>query len=103
MYGVCIMQRTNVYLDDRQLGLLRALSSMRGEPVAALVREAIDAWLEAQGARKVPDDEWRRRLGELLARREKIADELGLTEEQVERDVFEAIREVREAQAARRR
>jgi len=97
------MQRTNVYLDDRQLGLLRALSSMRGEPVAALVRQAIDAWLEAQGARQVPDDEWRRRLGALLEDRQHVADELGLTEEQVEETVFEAIREVREARAARRR
>jgi hypothetical protein len=97
------MQRTNVYLNDRQLGLLRALSTMRGEPVAALVREAIDAWLESQSARKVPDDEWRRRLASLLARHERIAEELGLTEEQVERDVFEAIREVREARSARRR
>lgn len=97
------MQRTNVYLDDTQLGLLRALSTMRGEPVAALVREAIDAWLEAQGAKKIPDDEWGRRFDELLERRQRIADELELTEEQVERDVFEAIREVREARAARRR
>jgi hypothetical protein len=97
------MQRTNVYLDDRQLGLLRALSTMRGEPVAALVREAIDAWLESQGARKIPDDEWGRRFDELLKRRRQIWLELGISEEEAERDIAEAIREVREARAARRR
>ena len=97
------MKRTNVYLEDRQLGLLRALSTVRGEPVAALVRQAIDSWLEAQGAREVPDDEWRRRLGALLDDRQRVAEELGLTEERVEKDVFDAIREVREARAARRR
>jgi hypothetical protein len=97
------MQRTNVYLDDRQLGLLRALSTMRREPVAALVRQAIDAWLEAQGAREVPDDEWKRRFEELLERRRRIWLELGISEEEAERDIAEAIREVREARAARRR
>lgn len=97
------MQRTNVYLDDTQLGLLRALSTMRGEPVAALVREAIDAWLEAQGARQISDDEWGRRFDELLKRRRRIWLELGISEEEAERDIAEAIREVREARAARRR
>jgi hypothetical protein len=97
------MQRTNVYLDDRQLGLLRLLGETRNAPVAALIREAIDAWLESQGVREISQDEWERRFDALMERRSKIADELGLTEEQVEETVFEAIREVREARAARRR
>ena len=97
------MRRTNVYLDDRQLNLLRLLGETRDVPVAALIREAIDAWLASQGVREISEDEWERRFDALMERRAKIAEELELTEEQVERDVFEAIREVREARAARRR
>jgi len=97
------MKRTNVYLDDRQLGLLRALSATRGQPVAALVREAVDAWLESQGVREVPEEEWDRRFDEMMERRRKIWAELGISEEEAERDIAEAIREVREERAARRR
>ena len=103
MYDVCTMRRTNIYLDDEQLASLRGLSERRGEPVATLVREAIDAWLAAQGVRRIPDDEWQRRFSELLQRRARIADEQGFSQEEVERDVMEAVREVRRARAARRR
>ncbi len=102
MCGVCTMRRTNVYLDDRQRDLLRLLGERRGLPVAALVREAVDAFFESQGVRRIEQDERKRRFDALMAERRRVADELGLTEEQVERDVFEAIREVREARAARR-
>lgn len=102
MYGVCIMRRTNVYLDERQIDLLRLLGERRGESVASLVREAIDAYLESQGIEPVTEDEWRRRFDALMSDRRTVAEELGLTEEQVERDVFDAIREVREARAASR-
>lgn len=96
------MRRTNVYLDDRQLDLLRLLGERRGLPVAALVREAIDGYLESQGVRRLEDDEWKRRFDALVGERRRTAESLGLTEDQVEREVFEAIREVREARAARR-
>ena len=49
MYGGSTMKRTNIYRDDEQLELLRSLGERRGEPVAALVREAVDDWLRAQG------------------------------------------------------
>jgi hypothetical protein len=97
------MKRTNIYLDDEQLELLRGLGERRGAPVAALVREAIDAWLEAQGARRLPQDEWERRFADLLERRDRIAKEHGFDEAEVERDVMDAVREVRRARAARRR
>ena len=103
MYDVWAMKRTNIYLDDEQLALLRGLGERRGEPVASLVREAVDAWLEAQGARRLPEDEWKRRFGELLERRERIAKERGFADADVERDVTAAVREVRRARAARRR
>jgi Ribbon-helix-helix domain len=97
------MRRTNIYLEEDQLATLQALGEHRGVPVARLVREAVDAWLEAQGVRRVPLDEWERRFDELLERRRRIAAEGGFSEEEVERDVMEAVREVRKARAARRR
>jgi hypothetical protein len=102
MYGVCTMRRTNIYLDDEQLESLRSLSDRRGQPVATLVREAIDAWLAAQGVRRIPEDEWRDRFAALLERRARIAAERGFEEEDVERDVMEAVRDVRAARARRR-
>lgn len=102
MYDVWAMQRTNIYLSNDQLEALRAISIQRGAPVAKLVREAVDAWLEANGARPIPRDEWERRFDELLERRRQIAEELGFSEKEVERDVMAAVREVREARAARR-
>jgi hypothetical protein len=97
------MRRTNIYLDDDQLELLRNLGERRGEPVAVLVREAVDEWLRAQGARRVSEDEWQRRFDELLRRRDRIARERGFDEAEVERDVMAAVRDVRRARAARRR
>jgi hypothetical protein len=97
------MKRTNIYLDEDQLETLRALGDQRGVPVAQLVREAVDAWLEGQGARRIPRDEWERRFDALLERRDRIWKELDVTEEEVERDVARAVREVRRARAARRR
>jgi hypothetical protein len=102
-YDVWAMRRTNIYLDDEQLESLRGLSERRGQPVATLVREAIDEWLSAQGVRRVPDDEWQRRFAALLERRTRIAEEEGFTQQDVDQDVMEAVREVRRARAARRR
>jgi hypothetical protein len=103
MYGVCTMQRTNVYLDERQLGLLRLLGRARGVPVAVLVREALDEWLDSQGVREVPDDEWQQRFDQLMERRRQIWSQLGVPAEELESDIAEAVREVREARAAARR
>jgi hypothetical protein len=97
------MKRTNIYLDDEQLQLLRGLGERRGEPVAALVREAVDQWLRAQRARRVSEDEWELRFDALLRRRDRIARERGFDESDVERDVMAAVREVRRARTARRR
>jgi hypothetical protein len=97
------MIRTNVYLDERQLRALRGLSEREGQPVAALVREAVDRWLEGRGARVIDHDEWTRRFDSLFARRDRIARDLGFDDADVERDVREAVREVRRTAAARRR
>jgi Arc/MetJ-type ribon-helix-helix transcriptional regulator len=97
------MRRTNIYLDDHQLDGLRRLAERRGRPVAELVREALDAWLDSQGVRAVPEDEWQRRFDDLLARRRGRARTRPVKPETVERDVLTAVREVRRARAARRR
>lgn len=94
------MQRTNVYLDEQQLNTLRSLSEARGEPVAALVRQAIDDWLEHNGVRPIPADEWERRFDALLERRARIARRSKPSPSRLERDVATA---VDEARSARRR
>jgi hypothetical protein len=98
------MQRTNIYLADRQLALLRQLGARRGEPVAGLVRVAVDEWLERQGARAVSGDEWQQRFTTLLDRRTDVAASRPDQERQVTADVTDAVAEVRSerARASRR-
>ena len=102
MYDV-LVQRTNIYLDDDSLTALRALSRARGTSVAHLVREAIQDWIEAQGVRHVEPDEWRRRFDRLLAERRRVYERHQWDPDEVERDVMEAVREVRAERAAGRR
>jgi hypothetical protein len=97
------MRRTNVYLSDEQLDTLRRIGTLRAQPVAELVREAVDYWLQAQGVRSLPADELERRFDALLARRRQAAREQAFEPAEVERDVMQAVREVRKARAARRR
>jgi hypothetical protein len=96
------MKRTNIYLSDGQLGALKAVAAERDVPVAVLVREAVDSWLDSQGVRLLGEDEWQRRFEELLERRRRTADELGVSAEAVDADVLAEVKEVRRARAARR-
>ncbi|MFA5787941.1 MAG: ribbon-helix-helix protein, CopG family [Actinomycetota bacterium] len=96
------MRRTNIYLDESQVLTLRRLGERRGTPVAALVREAIDAWLGSQGVSPVSDDEWTRRFSSLLTRRARLAGRETPAEEAVERDVARAVAEARKVRVARR-
>jgi hypothetical protein len=97
------MERTNIYLDEREVAALRMLSRRTGRPVAALVREAVDAWLDARGVRVVAEDEWTRRFAELLGRRGRLAAAEGWSDEQVAPDIARAVAEVRRSRAAGRR
>jgi hypothetical protein len=63
--------------------------------VAALVREAVDQWLAGQGVQPIPEDEWQSRFSALLDRRARIAEEQNFSQDEIERDVMEAVREVR--------
>ena len=91
------MIRTNVYLDEEQLGALRAVSESRGEPVASLVRQAVDDWLAENGVRQIPVDEWERRFDALLHRRARVNRRVKPTPARVEQDVAAAVAEVRSA------
>jgi hypothetical protein len=97
------MQRTNIYMSDVQLDTLRRIADQRGVPVAELVRQAVDAWLEEQGVRVIDEDEWSKRFESLLTRRRAFAARHPISEETVERDVAATVREVRRARAAGRR
>jgi hypothetical protein len=96
------MRRTNIYLDDDQLAGLRGVADSRGSTVAALVREAVDEWLERNGVRSVDPDEWSRRFDALLTRREQAAVSGAWVQGDVDRDVADAVAEVRRARAASR-
>jgi hypothetical protein len=97
------MRRTNIYLDDRQLNVLRRLGEQRSAAVSELIREAVDAWLAAQGVRLIEEGEWQRRFTSLLERRRDVAQRLQPQPDQVERDVNVAVAQVRRAASARRR
>ncbi len=95
------MQRTNIYLDDEQADLLRRIADQRGTAMSVLIREAIDAWLAAQGARPIGPDEWERRFEALIGRRRTIAQREGFDPDDVERDVMAEIRAMRQGRRAR--
>jgi hypothetical protein len=97
------MRRTNIYLEDRQLEVLRRLGEQRAVAVSELIRAAVDSWLDAQGVRLMDEEEWERRFAGLLQRRRQAAKRLQPQPEQVERDVTAAVAEVRRTAAARRR
>jgi hypothetical protein len=97
------MRRTNIYLEESQCDLLEGVAKLRGVPVAECVREAVSEWLTKREVKPFDRDEWRKRFDALLARRHRIAVDLGLTEEEVDREVWKAIRAVRKERRARRR
>jgi hypothetical protein len=80
------------------------LAGFRGRSLGLLIDEALGEWLATRGIRLSPvrDDEWRRRLEAFVERRRGLAEERGWTDREVESDVDTAVKEVREARAARR-
>lgn len=96
------MIRTNIYLGERQLDVLREIGGARNRPVAELVREAVDAWLSTQGVKVIGEDEWQQRFDSLMSRRAIVAGASGFSEKAVVSDVNRAVRQVRRARAARR-
>lgn len=103
VYGVYLMRRTNIYLDDAELEALRSMGNLQGRPMAEIVREAVHDWLRRHGAQQVPDDDWRKRLGQLLDERGEVAATADWDLDDIERDVATAVAEVRRERAASRR
>lgn len=97
------MRRTNIYLEDAELDALRSIGRAQGRPMAELVREAVDDWLQRHGVRRIDDDDWRQRLGRLLDQREKIAESADWDPDTIERDVADTVADVRRERAASRR
>jgi hypothetical protein len=85
------MQRTNIYLEERQLRALKHLAAEDRQSVADLVRCAVDAYL---AKRLAEDAEWRERLFQLLA---DVQGRLpaDVTPEEIEADISAARDEVR--------
>ena len=97
------MERTNIYLAEHEVAALRMISRRTGRPVAALVREAVDAWLDAQGIRVVGEDRVDPQVRRAARRRGRLAAAEGWTEEGIAPDVARAVSEVRRSRAAGRR
>ena len=90
------MQRTNIYLSDDQLRLLKHLAAEDRQSVATLVRQAVDSYLSG---RMAEDEEWNQRLAQALARlRGHIP--ASATPQDIEADITAARQDYR---AARRR
>jgi hypothetical protein len=93
------MKRTNIYLDDRQLRMLKHLAVEEGNSFTELVRRAIAEFLERRS--QSPHD-WDKRLRQLLTALRRRAGRYQPAE--IEADVTAAVKESRRrrAHAARR-
>lgn len=92
------MQRTNIYLDERQLRALKHIAIEDRQSVAELIRCAVDAYL---AKRLAEDTAWRDRLLQLLSdvQSRMPAD---VTPEEIEADISAARDEVRQERRAAR-
>ena len=85
------MQRTNVYLSEEQLQLLKHLAAEDRQSVATLVREAVDTYLTERLAR---DQAWDQRLTELVERvRRRVP--ASTSPEEIEADITAARQDAR--------
>ena len=85
------MQRTNIYLDEDQLRLLKHLAAEENKPVADLVRQAVDQFLRS---RLEDDVTWQNDMTALVERvRSRVSPEIDPDE--IERDIREARHDVR--------
>jgi hypothetical protein len=99
------MKRTNIYLQEDQLRLLKHLAVEEGRSFTELVRQALQEFLQRRHPTREPPlspKEWNRRLEHLLARVRRRTDPL--PSEEVEADVTAAVKESRRrrSHAARR-
>ena len=98
------MKRTNIYLEEDQLRLLKHIAVEEGRSFTELVRQALQEFLEhyRRGPTRPPvADEWDQRLEQLLARVRQRSSVF--PPEEIEADIRAASKEsrVREPHAAR--
>lgn len=87
------VQRTNIYLDEDQLRLLKHLAAEDQKPVADLVRRAVDEFLRT---RLDNDMTWQNDMAALIERvRRRLPS--AIEPDEIERDIREARRDVRTA------
>ena len=91
------MQRTNIYLDERQLKTLKHLAAEERSSVAQLVRRAVDDFL---ARRDVSNADREKRFDDLLARMR--AHSAGIPPEEIEAEITAAREEVRAIRRAQR-
>jgi hypothetical protein len=107
---VCL-KRINVYLDEEQALLLRHLAVEEGRSFTDVVRKALNAYLAHRGLaatsrvlgprRTIPQDEWRLRFADAVARIRATAPS-GLDADTIESEITAAREEVRRERAGRR-
>ena len=87
------MQRTNIYLGEDQLRLLKHLAAEENKPVADLVRQAVEQFLRT---RLENDVMWQNDMTALIERvRNRVSPVIDPDE--IERDIREARHDVRAA------
>ncbi len=85
------MQRTNIYLDEDQLRLLKHLAAEENKPVADFVRQAVDQFLRS---RLENDVTWQNDMTALVERvRSRVSP--AIDPDEIERDIREARQDVR--------
>lgn len=90
------MKRTNIYLEEDQLRLLKHIAVEQGRSFTEVVRQALREFLEGyqRNAKHGPStDQWSRRLEELLARVQQRTDTF--PPEEIEADITAASQESR--------
>ena len=83
------MRRTNIYMDEDQLVMLKFLALQQGQTVAELVRTAVNQLLSEQLKN---EDKWKTQFNGLINRvRSRIPD--NLSSEEIEKDITQAKKE----------
>ncbi len=87
------MQWTNIYLDEDQLRLLKHLAAEENNPLADLIRQAVDQFLRI----RLDDDVmWQNDMTALIERvRSRVSP--AIDPDEIERDIREARHDVRAA------
>ena len=85
------MQRTNIYLDEDQLRLLKHLAAEENKPVADFFRQSVDQFLRS---RLENDVTWQNDMTALVERvRSRVSP--AIDPDEIERDIREARQDVR--------